>query len=349
MRTQRSGIRRAVAAAFLAGSFLCGTAWAGAMDAAQPLSFDGSGTAIVNGTVTGGTPTIYSFWAKEGDVVTLDIDGTTPPVDTIVSVHTPSPDFAVERVMDDSGVLDEGSVQWVDPLIQGWVVPADGVYYAVVTMTPDRIAEGGTFLNLGGAGSGPFTLIVTGVSPEPAGTPPSSGSTETPPSDTPPTDTTQSTPPDGGPTPSPEPSSTVQQVRIDIRPGQRALVHLNPKWKQAIPVAIFSSKDFDVRNVDKTSLTFGRTGDEASLRNCNRHYAKWHRHHRYAMVCYFENAEAGFELGDEEGVLKGALKDGTSFEGRSMLKVLPEKRHYGHHHGKGHDKRADNDRRRGWR
>jgi len=346
MKTQQSGIRQAVAAAFLAGSLLCGTAWAGVMDAAQPLSFDASGTAVVNGTVTGGAPTIYSFWAKEGDVVTLDIDGTTPPfVDTIVSVHTPSPDFTVERVVDDTNVLDEGSVWPMDPLIEGWVVPADGTYYAVVTMTPDRVADGGTFVNLGGEGSGPFTLIVSGVSPEPAGTPPAS----TPPSNTPP-DTTQGTPPDGGVTPSPAPTSSVKQVRIDIRPGQRALVRLNPKWKQTIPVAIFSSKDFDVRNVDKASLTFGRTGEESSLRSCSRHYAKWHRHHRYALVCYFENADAGFELGDEEGVLKGALNDGTSFEGRSMLRVLPEKRHYGHHHhGKGHDKRADNDRRRGGR
>jgi hypothetical protein len=130
-------------------------------------------------------------------------------------------------------------------------------------------------------------------------------------------------------------------VNIDIRPGPRALVRLNPKWKAVIPVAILSSRGFDVRKVERGSLTFGATGDEQSLRNCNKHLSRVNRDRRYDLVCYFENHKAGFEVGDEAGVLKGVMEDGSAFEGRAMLRVLPEKRHYGHRHGKGHDKHSD--------
>lgn len=333
MKTQR-GIRRAVAAAFLAGSFACGTAWASAMDAAQPLTFDGAGMATVTDTVSGGSAMVYSFWAKGGDVVTVDVDGAS--IDTILSVHTPAPEYTVDRVVDDSPIIDEGSVWPLDPLIQSWVVPADGVYYAAVTVAPDRVADGGVFVPVGGAGSGDFTLVVSGVSPAPAGGTPGP-TTETPPAEDP------LPQPEEASTPIPE--VTVQQVRIDIRPGRRALVRLNPKWKKVIPVAILSSRDFDAADIDPSSLTFGRTGEEQSLRNCNKHLTRANRDRRRDLVCYFQNADAAFELGDEEGVLKGMTNNGMAFEGRGMLKVLPEKRHWGHRHGKGHRKHADNDRR----
>jgi hypothetical protein len=324
MKTQ-SGIRSAVAATFLAGSLLCGAAWAGPMDTAQELQFDGAGVATVSGTIAGGSANVYSFWAKEGDVVTADIDGTTS-ADTILSVHTSGPAFTVERVMDDSPILDEGSTWPLDPLILGWVVPADGVYYAAVTVTPDRVADGGTFLNLGGTGGGAYTLIISGVSPKPADTPP-------PPPDTPPPPPPPSTDTPPEPEPTPLPSAEVKKVRIDIRPGQRALVRLNPRWQQKIPVGILSSRGFDARQVDMDSLTFGRMGDEQSLAKCNRRPVHLNRDRRPDIVCHFENERAGFELGDEEGVLKGVMKNGAPFEGRAMLKVVPEKRKYhGHHH-----------------
>jgi len=325
MKTQQSGIRQAVAAAFLAGSFFLGTAWAGPMDTAQDLALTGTGGTVsgsVTATVVGGSALVYSFWAGPTDVIEVDVDTNGSGLDTIASVHSEGPGYLVERVVDDSMVFpfDPGSTSPLDPLIQGWVPLTEGMHYVVVTVASDRVADGGIFVNGGAAGmSGTVTVNVTCVAADASALP-----TETP---------TETTTP---------PATEVKYVNIDVRPGSRSLVRLNPKWKAVIPVAIMSAKGFNVRDVDASSLTFGSTGEENSLRNCNKRFTKM-RHHRFALVCYFENSKAGFELGDEEGVLKGALKDGTPIEGRAMLKVLPEKRKYGHRHGRGHEKHAEND------
>ncbi len=97
-----------------------------------------------------------------------------------------------------------------------------------------------------------------------------------------------------------------------------------------------------MRSVDLDSLTFGSTGDEQSLKRCLRHTTRVNRDRRRDLICFFENQQAGFETTDEEGVLKGKLKDGTPFEGRGMLKVIAEKRK---NHRHDHDRR-DNDRRK---
>ncbi|MDH5221667.1 MAG: hypothetical protein OEW94_10605, partial [Betaproteobacteria bacterium] len=167
-------IRRAVAAALLAASAMSGTAWAqGVLSGAPTLQFEFSsaGTASVDGTATGGTAVVYKFWANEGDSITVDIDGPSA-VDTMVSIHAPS--YAVETVMDDwqGTTLDPGSVTVLDPYIQNWVIAQSGYHYVAVTVSPDRVVDGGAFLALGGAGSGAFTLNVSGVTPEQA-TPPS--------------------------------------------------------------------------------------------------------------------------------------------------------------------------------
>ncbi len=350
MKTQQSGIRQAVAAAFLAGSFFLGTAWAGPMDTAQDLALTGTGGTVsgsVTATVVGGSALVYSFWAGPTDVIEVDVDTNGSGLDTIASVHSDAPGYLVERVVDDSMVFpfDPGSTSPLDPLIQGWVPLTEGMHYVVVTVASDRVADGGIFVNGGAAGmSGTVTVNVTCVAADasalpcaPSGTATSSTGTPEPLPPAAPTETTET--PTETTTP---PATEVKYVNIDVRPGSRSLVRLNPKWKAVIPVAIMSARGFNVRDVDASSLTFGSTGDEQSLRNCNKRFTKVHRH-RYALVCYFENAKAGFEVGDEEGVLKGALKDGTPIEGRAMLKVLPEKRKYGHRHGEGHEKHAENE------
>jgi hypothetical protein len=88
MKTQ-SGIRHAVAAAFLAGSCAFGAAWAGPMDTAQPLELISSGSDTVSGSVTttvaAGAPVVLKFWANPTDVVTVDVDTNGSGLDTIAS------------------------------------------------------------------------------------------------------------------------------------------------------------------------------------------------------------------------------------------------------------------------
>ena len=173
--------------------------------------------------------------------------------------------------------------------------------------------------------------------PPTAETPPSE---ETPPTaETPPSEETP-------PTAETPPTGDVVNVAIDIRPGQWRFVRQDWKRRDLIPVAILSSPMFNPRDIDVQTLTFGSTGDEQSLRGCTRGFTHLNRDRRPDLVCFFRAELTGFQPTDEQGVLRGTTKSGVSFEGSSMLKVVPEKRHYGHHHGKGHHKHADSDRRK---
>jgi Bacterial pre-peptidase C-terminal domain. len=120
----------------------------------------------------------------------------------------------------------------------------------------------------------------------------------------------------------------VQQINIEIKPGNDGLAPINPRSNGKIPVALLSSTGFDAMNVDPQSLSFGATGAEASLSHCGRNGEDVNGDGRLDLVCHFENQKAGFAKGDLEGILQGRMKYGTRFEGRGLLKVVPEKRDF---------------------
>jgi hypothetical protein len=120
------------------------------------------------------------------------------------------------------------------------------------------------------------------------------------------------------------PAPSAQQINIVVKPGDREISTLNPKSKGNIPVALLSSSEFDALAVDRASITFGATGDEDSLRRCNKEGFDVDGDGRLDLVCHFENQSAGFEFGDLEGIVKGRTAAGA-FEGRGFLKVLPSK------------------------
>ena len=318
--------------------------------AAQRLSFDITGTAMANASLGSGDADLYSFWAKAGDVITVDIDGGVKAgagsVDTFVSVHLPaSSNYLVMRGVDDATALDPGSIGTEDSYIQNLVIPADGVYLVSVAGYPNRVADGAVLSGGPGNTTGTYTLIVIGASPEPVAEAPAPDPVVPEPVVPAPDPVVvvpdPSVPEAEAPVP---PEMQVKQVRIDIKPGQRGIARINPKSRHEIPVALLSSRDFDAMKVDVDSLTFGRTGDEQSLDKCYRRGVKVNRDRRRDLVCQFENHLAGFETTDEEGVLKGKMLDGTPFEGRGMLKVIAEKRR-SWHDSRRHD-RDDDDRRR---
>jgi hypothetical protein len=112
------------------------------------------------------------------------------------------------------------------------------------------------------------------------------------------------------------------QVTIDIKPGSQTNP-INPKSIGKIPVAILSTADFDAPSeVDKTSLTFGRTGDELSLVSCNKNGEDVNRDGLLDLVCQFKTKLTGFRIGDAEGLLKGQTLDGVSIEGGDSVRVL---------------------------
>jgi Bacterial pre-peptidase C-terminal domain len=338
-------IRYAVMGAFLAAFGT--TAMAQAIDevepnfpmtSAQALTFDASGSATVNGFLDSGDADVYSFWAKAGDVVTVDIDNGIKngpgSVDTIVAIHYPSapanPAIQPYTVLignDDASAPDPGSIGAGDSYIAGQVIPADGVYYVSVAGYPNKVADGGVFLGGPGNMTGSYTLIVSGVSPLTPPPPPDPEPVPAPdPSTTPAPDPGASTPP----SPFPEQVPDVQIVQIDIRPGQRGITRIDQRSTRDIPVALLSSRQFNPRLVDVRTLTFGHSGGEQSLKKCYGRGVYVNHDRRRDLVCEFDNQAAGFEPSDEMGVLRGKLKDGTPFEGTAMLKVVPTKRPSGH-------------------
>jgi len=111
-------------------------------------------------------------------------------------------------------------------------------------------------------------------------------------------------------------------VGIDIKPGDpNNLISL--RRNRSVPVAIRSDGDFSApHDVDRSSLTFGRTGDEPSLIRCAK-ASDVDGDGFVDLVCVFSVAVAGFQPGDTEGILRGQTNAGVSFEGRDSVAILP--------------------------
>jgi pre-peptidase len=352
-------IHYAVAAAFVAASALSNVAHA----VVELESNDSLGTAqqltIVNGgaEVTGAvgvtttsvavTPDVdfYSFVATAGDVLTIDINGGIKDggpmspirsVDTILGVF--SRDGALLYVNDDAEDLDAGSLATNDSRIVNAVLPATGTYIVGVSstsaMSPRTFVDGGMLSSAtvdSRVGNGSYTLTISGAT-----TPP-------PPQEEPPV----VTPPPG----------QAQPVNIDIRPRHAGVARIYPNADGNITVAVHSSASFDALKVDRASLTFGSTGDEASLSRCWHEGLDVNRDGRKDLICRFNIKMADFEVGDLEGVLKGTVQ-GQKFEGHAPLKVVQHgkkrkqlhHRHYRDYDDRGHDRDGrhghDDDRRR---
>jgi N-acetylneuraminic acid mutarotase len=108
---------------------------------------------------------------------------------------------------------------------------------------------------------------------------------------------------------------------IDIKPGSYPNT-INMKSKGKIPVAILSSEDFDApTEIDPTSPTFGKTGEEESLFKCTGP-EDVNGDGLEDLVCRFHTKKTGFQVGDTEGILRTLGYDGTCYEGRDSVRIL---------------------------
>jgi hypothetical protein len=115
----------------------------------------------------------------------------------------------------------------------------------------------------------------------------------------------------------------VVEVEIDVKPGSDPN-SINPKSKGKIPVAILSTMDFHAPGgVDPGSLTFGPTGDEASLAFCNPSPEDVDGNGYDDLVCHFDTQATGFQCGDTEGILKGYTVDDVPIEGSDSVRIVP--------------------------
>jgi hypothetical protein len=120
--------------------------------------------------------------------------------------------------------------------------------------------------------------------------------------------------------------SVVDYINIKVKPGNDTRSPLNPKAKAHIPVALLTSTSFNALQVDRSSLTFGASGDEASLVSCNDQGSDADGDGDLDLVCHFNPQDAGFQVGDLEGTVKGKMAGGGKFEGSAPLMVWPQKR-----------------------
>ena len=115
----------------------------------------------------------------------------------------------------------------------------------------------------------------------------------------------------------------VRTVDIDIRPGTMPNV-VNLRSKGNVPVAILSDATFYApTDVVIASLTFGRTGDEASFRQCSSIAEDVNADGLLDLICHFYVEVASFQAGDTQGVLKGATSGGLALKGTDSLRVVP--------------------------
>jgi hypothetical protein len=127
-------------------------------------------------------------------------------------------------------------------------------------------------------------------------------------------------------------------VPIDVKPDDFPNA-INPASKGVIPVAILSTGDFDATTqIDRTSLTFGRTGDEDSLQlrgksgtpNCG--VTDVNGDNMDDLVCHFHTVAAGFRSGDTKAILRGltAEVNPRPFEGTDVVLIVPKDSESGH-------------------
>jgi len=117
--------------------------------------------------------------------------------------------------------------------------------------------------------------------------------------------------------------STVLIVAIDIKPEEDP-PSINARSQGKIPVAILSGPTFDApSSVERTSLTFGRTGAEQSLAFCNPGGEDVNGDGLPDLVCHFNTPLTGFRPGDTAGVLRGKTLGGLSIQGTDPIRIVP--------------------------
>jgi len=112
-------------------------------------------------------------------------------------------------------------------------------------------------------------------------------------------------------------------VSIDIKPGIDPNC-LNIDGKGVIPVSINGAEDFDVRDIDISSLEFagldvGVKGNDEP--QCS--YGDWNGDGYTDIVCQFVDNPDNWSPDNGTATLAGELLDGTPIEGSDSICTVP--------------------------
>ena len=89
-----------------------------------------------------------------------------------------------------------------------------------------------------------------------------------------------------------------------------------------VPVAIFGSEALDVSSIDQSSLKFGKTGGEDTLKFCLNYMLDINRDGFPDLTCFFGQRHMGFLSGDLLGILKGKTTSNLQFIAEDAVKVI---------------------------
>jgi 6-phosphogluconolactonase len=121
----------------------------------------------------------------------------------------------------------------------------------------------------------------------------------------------------------PKTCSTAIAVEIVIKPGSSP-ASINAGGQGTIPVAILSHRNFNApAEVNPQSLTFGHSGNEASLTFCDSTPEDLNGDGLPDLVCHFTTKTAAFQAGDTQGILKGATVDQRALIGAGPVQIVP--------------------------
>lgn len=111
-------------------------------------------------------------------------------------------------------------------------------------------------------------------------------------------------------------------VSIDIKPGDgKNVINIGSAGK--VPVAILGTSTFNPpSDVQRSSVTFGHTGTEASRASCSGSGTDVNGDGYKDLVCHFYTQRTSLQRGDTQAVLRGKTRDSVTFEGRDSVKVV---------------------------
>ncbi len=110
----------------------------------------------------------------------------------------------------------------------------------------------------------------------------------------------------------------VTPVDMDIKPGSD-VNPVNTKSKGVIPVAVYSTADFDATTIDPDTVAFGPNG--AAESHGKAHIEDVNGDGLDDVVLHFKTQDSGILKGDTEASLTGATFDGTAIEGSDNIKT----------------------------
>lgn len=122
--------------------------------------------------------------------------------------------------------------------------------------------------------------------------------------------------------PVPGGETNTREIEILIRPfKKRRPPKVKRRWK-ILPVAILSSPTFNAREeINRETITFGKTGNEESLGKCIRFPIDVNRDGYKDLVCLFKMRRTGISKGDNEAIIKARTRRGTMVQGVDLISV----------------------------